>query len=40
VDLNEVGKHAVVTSARVGRTRVASVRTVVERRLSAKEVAA
>ncbi len=40
VDLGEVGKHAVVTSARVGRTRAASVRTVVERRLSAKEIAA
>lgn len=40
VDLGEVGKHAIVTSARVGRARVAAVRTVVERRLSVAEVAA
>lgn len=40
VELGEVGKHAIVTRARVGRTRAAAVRSVVERRLSAAEVAA
>lgn len=40
VELGDVGKHAIVTSARLGRARAASVRTVVERRLSAAEVAA
>jgi hypothetical protein len=40
VELGEVGKHVIVTSARVGRSRSASVQTAVERRLSAGELAA
>jgi hypothetical protein len=39
VDLGKTGKHAIVTSARVGRSRSASVQTLVERRLSAAEIA-
>jgi hypothetical protein len=40
IDLGEVGTHTITASARVGRLRAVSVRTALERRLSAPELAA